>query len=134
MNQEFKRMQELAGLTEIRVNKPGLSDPASFKYYLDRIPYEKYFNEYFNGGYDPWGDTIDDWESSDLVDEFYDPIFNNELKGKPGIEGDNFWEWMEIDREKNPAPYESGARESMLASKIHNAIISYKKKHFSNKT
>jgi hypothetical protein len=52
------------------------------------------------------------WDG-DLVDCFYDDIFNNELKGKNGIVGNNFNEWQAYDRENN-----NGKNESLLYSKI----------------
>jgi hypothetical protein len=144
MNQEFRRMQKLAGLTEIKVNKPDLSNSIVFKNHLDKIPNEKYFYigdeeaDWFNEeelpeSYD-WKTFDDDWDG-DLVDYFYDDIFNNELKGKPGITGGDFYEWIEIDRKKdNTEEGYAGNREIILYNKIKDIITAYKKKHFSNKT
>jgi len=151
MNKEFKRMMELAGLAEMKINDPNdLSNPTKFKRYLNRIPNEKYFyvadkeaDTFFdpdkNGPDYVWDKFDVDDENLidyDLVDYFYDPIFDNELKGKPGIEGDDFYDWSEIDRETNPKypddQYSVGIRERMLVDKIKDIISDYKKKHFSH--
>ena len=149
--QEQLRMQMLAGiitesqykvkLGEIRVNAPNdLSDPKIFKRFLDRIPNENYFFiaeemdwDFEDEGYN-W-EAFDDEQDSDLVDYFYDPIFDNELKGKPGIEGNDFSEFQDADQKKDKDYNEgySGERESMLANKIIDIITAYKKKYFSNK-
>ena len=52
------------------------------------------------------------WDG-DLVDCFYDDIFNNELKGKEGIVGNDWSEWRDYDRKNN-----NGKNESLLYSKI----------------
>ena len=61
-------------------------------------------------------------EDGDLVDFFYDDIFNNELKGKPGIKGNNFNEFQTIDREEN-----NGENVKLLYNKITQIITDYKK-------
>jgi hypothetical protein len=144
MNKEFKRMMELAGLTEMKINDPSdLSNPTIFKHYLNRIPNEKYFyvaDEEANIFFDPdenGPDYVwDKFDDEDLVDYFYDPIFDNELKGKKGIEGDSFDEWRNIDGETNPKYPDDqdsvGIREIMLYDKIQDIISDYKKKHFSH--
>jgi hypothetical protein len=143
MNKEFKRMMELAGLAEMKINDPSdLSNSTTFKHYLNRIPNEKYFyvaDEEANTFFDPnedkpnyiW-DEIDQYYDWDLVDYFYDPIFDNELKGKPGIEGDNFNEWQDIEIEHDPNEYGTGVNVGILIHKIMDIISDYKKKHFSH--
>jgi hypothetical protein len=122
---------------EMKLNVPGedLSKPRNLKRYLDRIPNEKYFyiaDEHFEEIEDKDEDydwtQFDGWGDSDLVDYFYDDIFNNELKGKLGIEGDDFYEWQDIDDETNERN-----NISILYKKIMSIITAYKKKHYSNK-
>ena len=148
MNNNFNLKQFLVEgklLNEIKVKKPGgdLSNPINLKRVLNKIPSEKYFyiaDEQADTFFDPeengpdynWTE-FDDFDG-DLVDYFYDDIFDNELKGKPGIIGGDFYEWREIDRKKdNTEEGYSGKGEIMLYNKIKDIITAYKKKHFSNK-
>ena len=143
MNKEFKRMMKLAGLTEIKVNPNNLSNPQVFQNFLNRIPNEKYFSiadqeadYFFNEEELPksynWEDFDDDMDG-DLVDYFYGPIFNNELKGKPGIEGNNFNEFQDIDAEKDKEKEGYfGRRTIMLVDKIRDIITAYKEKNSSS--
>ena len=122
MNKEFKRMIELAGLTEIKINIPGdLSSPGTFQRFMDSIPNEKYFYVF------PDGEDItdDDYDIADDVDLLQLDIFDNELKGRPGIEGDGVYEFRDIDKEKNPDPYGNGLRETILVDKVLDIIKSY---------
>jgi hypothetical protein len=135
MNNNFNLKQFLA---EGRLLKEDIQ--SSFKQLLDAIPNKKYFyiadeqaDTFFNPeengpDYDYAGFDTDD---GDLVDYFYDDIFDNELKGKPGIEGNNFNEWQSTDREENPTERGSGENESLLYNKIKQIIIDYKKSKFS---
>jgi hypothetical protein len=112
---------------------------SSFKQLLDAIPNKKYFyiadeqaSTFFNPeengpNYDWVG--FDDYSDGDLVDYFYDDIFNNELKGKPGVEEDDFSEWQNKDFEEN-----NGDNVSLLYQKIMQIIIDYKKLNFPNQT
>jgi hypothetical protein len=114
----------------------------NFKMLLKRIPNEKYFYvadenaKYFfnpeeNGPNYDWTKFDYHWDD-DLVDYFYDPIFDNELKGKPGVPGDDFYEFQEIDRRENPKyKYFVGANEMLLYDKIISIISDYKKQKFS---
>jgi hypothetical protein len=119
---------------------------SSFKQLLDAIPNEKYFyiadeeaNDFFNPeNNDPdynWVGFDDDWDG-DLVDYFYDEIFDNELKGKPGVKGDYYQDFQDIDRRENPKypedEYSVGANEVLLVDKIREIITDYKKLNFSN--
>lgn len=133
LSEEFKRMQKLAGLiSENQMSLPlDMITNTDFKKLLNSIPAEKYFNVleglfdskyvkdvnsnpyYLPGKYDSYHD-------SDYVDYLYDPIFNNELKGKPGINGNNFNEWQESVRNSNPQ------LERMLVRKIERIIDAYK--------
>jgi hypothetical protein len=109
---------------------------SSFKQLLDAIPNEKYFyigderaSTFFNPeekGPDYNWTEFEDLVDDDLVDYFYDDIFNNELKGKPGVEGDNFNEWQDKDFEEN-----DGDTVSLLYKKIMQIISDYKKLKFS---
>lgn len=141
-------MQELAGLTEIKINKPGnLSSPRVFQNLMNKIPNEKYFyiiDEeadwiFDEQNFEKWPDHPYNWTQfdshwdGDAVDMFYDDIFDNELKGKPGIEGDYFSEWQDIDRNENPNENGIGIRENMLVNKIVDIITAYKKEHFADK-
>jgi hypothetical protein len=112
---EIKRMQQLAGINEIK-----MSDPTPFEVVLERIPNNKYFYILDNIG------NIDEYDNSDLVDYFYDDIFNNELKNNSNALGDNFNEFQIIDRAQNPTGYGTGKLEDMLYDKIHNIILDYK--------
>ena len=107
---------------------------------INNIPNEKYFyladeeaDFWFNpeevGSDYNW--TEFDWSNDgDLVDYFYDDIFNNELKGKPGVEGNNFNEWQDSEREKSNKPV--GPNVTLLVNKIKSIITDYKKLNFSN--
>jgi hypothetical protein len=104
-------------LDEIKVNKP--NDPVnSLTRLLDNIPNEKYFPE------------LEDYEGeeryddSDMVDALYYPIFDDYIKGKPGVEGDNFDKWAKIEREKNDG--ETGPLERLLIDKILDIIKDYR--------
>jgi hypothetical protein len=92
----------------------------SFEALLKRIPNEKYFYII-----DENADL--DLDDSDLVDYFYDPIFNNELKGKPGVLGDDYQEFQEMDRIENPTKKGTGKNEMLLVNKIKQIISDYKK-------
>ena len=100
---------------------------------INNIPNKKYFyiaddeyDEFFgpdvshSSTYDYSKFDLD--EDGDLVDFFYDDIFNNELKGKPGIKGNNFNEFQTIDREEN-----NGENVKLLYNKITQIITDYKK-------
>ena len=104
---------------------------SSFEQLLDNIPNEKYIGE-LEDAENQYG-KIDD---SDLVDTLYDSIFDNELKGKPGVKGDNFNEFQDIDREENPKypedEYSVGTNEIFLADKIRDIISDYRKSNSSN--
>jgi hypothetical protein len=104
-------------LDEIKVNKPGdLSNPISFKTLLDKIPNEKYFPELEDyEGEEQWGD-------GDLVDTLYYPIFDEYLKGKPGIKGEDFDEWVDIER----GNYGLGPLETLIINKIKEIIDDYR--------
>jgi len=107
-----------------------LSSPEAFQKFIDQIPNEKYFYV-FDDVFNDWNNTLDDWgpDFGDLVDYFYDPIFDNELKGKPGIEANNFNEFQDIDEKQNPDQYGIGVRTSMLIDKIRDIITTYEKIH-----
>lgn len=119
MNKEFKRMIKLAGLTEIKINIPGnLSSPEAFQRFIDSIPNEKYFYIFDE-------DDYSDVSGGDLVDLFYDPIFDNELKGKPGIEGNSYNEFQDIDQEDKEEGEYYGRKTLILVDKIIDIITSY---------
>jgi len=61
MNPEFKRMMELAGLTEIKIAKPfsDLSNPKAFQIFLKNLPDSEYINDLMEfAQYDPNWDTF----------------------------------------------------------------------------
>jgi hypothetical protein len=127
MNKEFRRMMQLAGLAEMKINNPGdLSNLTNLKRVLDKIPNEKYFpiikddEEY----YIPYDDTQWDDIASNIVDDLYDPIFDDYIKGKPGIEEDNYWDWIDNEREKNDD--EQGPLERLVIDKIWDILNDYK--------
>ena len=107
---------------------------------INSIPNKKYFylaDEEADFWFDPeevgsdYNWTEFDWSNDgDLVDYFYDDIFNNELKGKPGVEGNNFNEWQDSEREKSNKPV--GPNVTLLVNKIKSIITDYKKLNFSN--
>jgi hypothetical protein len=117
----------------------------SFKMLLKRIPNEKYFY-IIDENADLLGDPEEDrpnynwtefdhhWDD-DLVDCLYDPIFDNELKGKPGVPGDDFNEFLDIDRRENPKnpgdEHSVGINVELLINKIISIISDYKKQKFS---
>jgi hypothetical protein len=117
----------------------------NFKMLLKNIPNKKYFyvaDENIDLLGDPEEDrpnynwtNFDEYWDGDLVDYFYDPIFDNELKGKPGVLGDYYQEFQDIDRRENPKypedKYSVGANESLLYNKIISIISDYKKQKFS---
>jgi hypothetical protein len=118
-----------------------LSSPEAFQKFIDQIPNEKYF--YIGDEEAGWAfnkeelpesynwEAFDDEMDGDLVDYFYDDVFNNELKGKPGIEGENFNEFQDKDAEKDNVEYGYiGRRTTMLVDKIRDIITAYKKTHF----
>ena len=100
---------------------------SSFEQLLDNIPNEKYIRE-LEDTENQYGE-IDD---SDLVDTLYDSIFDNELKGKPGIKGEDFGEFQDIEREENDG--DIGPLETLLIDKIRNIISDYRKLNSSNQT
>jgi hypothetical protein len=133
LSEEFKRMQKLAGLiSENQMSLPlNTITTADFKKLLNSIPAEKYFNvleDLFDSEYvkdvnsNPYylPGKYDSYNDGDFVDYLYDPIFNNELKGKPGINGNNFNEWQKSVRNSNPR------LEFMLVRKIERIIDAYK--------
>jgi hypothetical protein len=122
MNNNFNLKQFLA---EGRLLKEDTQ--SSFKQLLDNIPNEKYIGE-LEDTENQYGE-IDD---SDLVDTLYDSIFDNELKGKPGVEGDNFNDFQDIERDKNGG--DIGPLETLLIDKIRNIISDYRKLNSSNQT
>jgi hypothetical protein len=149
VNKEILRMQMLAGIItesqyKAKLNEAeDLSSPEAFQKFMNSIPNEKYFPiadeesdwfmdeerlpESFN-----WEAFDDEWDG-DLVDYFYDPIFDNELKGKPGIEANDFSEFQDIDREKdNEEEGYFGRRTIMLVDKIRDIITAYKEKNSSS--
>jgi hypothetical protein len=105
---------------------------------INSIPNEKYFylaDEEADFWFNPeevgpnYNWTEFDWSNDgDLVDYFYDDIFNNELKGKPGVEGNNFNEWQDSEREKSNKPV--GPNVTLLVNKIKSIITDYKKLNF----
>jgi hypothetical protein len=107
---------------------------------INSIPNEKYFyladeeaNFFFNpeeNGPDYNWAGFDEFSDGDLVDYFYDDIFNNELKGKPGVEGNNFNEWQDSESEKNNQSV--GPNVTLLVNKIKSIISDYKKLKFSD--
>jgi hypothetical protein len=118
-----KNIQNKPDLDEIKVNKPGdLSIPINLEMVLNKIPSEKYFPilEDYEGE--------ERWDDSDLVDTLYDPIFDNELKGKSGIKGNNFWDWIEIEREKIGGNETGGIGplEKLVIDKIWDIIKDYR--------
>jgi len=123
MNNNFNLKQFLA---EGRLLKEDTQ--SSFKQLIDSIPNKKYF-PVLDDEYEEFVryDTNDDIDESDVVDLLYYPIFDNELKGKPGIEGDNFNDWVKIDRKKN-----QGVNERILVNKILNIISDYTKSNSGN--
>jgi len=137
MNNNFNLKQFL---TEGKLLKEDIQ--SSFKQLVDAIPNEKYFyiadeqaDTFFNpeeNGPDYNYAGFDDFSDGDLVDYFYDDIFNNELKGKPGVEGNNFNEWQSIDREENPTEKGGGKNEMLLYNKIKQIISDYKISKFSD--
>jgi hypothetical protein len=65
MNKEFRRMMELAGLTEIKVNDPGEFPPAKIIAILNNNGFdEDYFDEKgeraIEGGTEGWLDVLSD--------------------------------------------------------------------------
>jgi hypothetical protein len=114
---EVKRLQQLAGINEIKIN-----DPTPFEVVLEQIPNDRYF--YILDGIE----NIDEYDESDLIDYFYDDIFNNELKNNSNVSGDNFNEFQIIDRAQNPTGYSTGKLEDMLYDKIYDIILDYKNK------
>jgi len=127
MNKEFRRMMELAGLAEMKINNPGdLSNPTNLKRVLDKIPNEKYFPIIKDDeeNYIPYDDTQWDDIASNIVDDLYDPIFDDYIKGKPGIEEDNYWDWIDNEREKNDD--EQGPLERLVIDKIWDILNDYK--------
>lgn len=150
MNKELLRMQMLAGIitesqykTKLNEEEINLSSPESFQEFMNSIPNEKYFsiaNEEADWAFNEeklpesynWKTFDDDWDG-DLVDYFYDIIFNNELKGKPGIEANNFTKFQEVDAKKdNVEPGYIGKRTTMLVDKIRDIITAYKEKNSSS--
>lgn len=147
MNKETLRMQMLAGIiTEGQYKEKlneieDLSSPETFQKFIDQIPNEKYF--YIGDEEADWAfnreelpepynwEAFDDDSDGDLVDYFYDDVFNNELKGKPGVEGEDFSEFQDADAEKDnvEAGY-IGRRTTILVDKIRDIITAYKKTHF----
>jgi hypothetical protein len=116
MNKEFKRMQKLAGLDEIRINKPkGLSTPEAFQRFINRIPNEKYFYIFNEDDFNE-----DDYDIGDLENLLHLEIFDNELKDKPGIEGDDFYEFEDTDQDQY-----HGRKTTILSDKVRNIITSY---------
>jgi hypothetical protein len=104
-----------------------LSSPEAFQEFMKNIPNEKYFSVLTRDDYNPKGNEFDDDDENDtnVVDNLYEPIFNNELKDKPGIEGNDFYEWIE-DYERKEEGF-TGERESILIDKIKDIITAYKK-------
>ena len=133
MTQEQLRMQMLAGIItegqyKAKLNEAeDLSSPEAFQEFMKNIPNEKYFSVLTRDDYNPKGNEFDDDDENDtnVVDNLYEPIFNNELKDKPGIEGNDFYEWIE-DYERKEEGF-TGERESILIDKIKDIITAYKK-------
>jgi hypothetical protein len=69
----------------------------------------------------------------DLVDCFYDVIFDNELKGNYGIVGNDFYEWQDYDRENNGDENGCGKNEILVAQKIVKIICEYNLIYLKNK-
>ena len=108
----------------------------SFEQLLDSIPKQKYFyiaDLEYDTFFGPEADhspvydysRFDAEEDGDLVDYFYDDIFNNELKGKPGVKGNNFNEFQSIDDEEN-----DGENVKLLYDKITQIITDFKRYNY----
>lgn len=69
----------------------------------------------------------------DLVDCFYDVIFDNELKGNYGIVGNDFYEWQDYDRKNNGDENGCGRNEILVAQKIVKIICEYNLIYLKNK-
>jgi hypothetical protein len=126
MKPEFEKFI-LGDLDEIKINKPGdLSNPTNLKNVLDKIPNEKYFPIIKDGEehYIPYDDTRWDDIASNIVDDLYDPIFDEYLKGKLGIKEDDYWDFFENEREKNDD--EQGPLERLIVDKIWVILNDYK--------
>ena len=80
-------------LDEIKINKP--NDPInSLTRLLDAIPNEKYFqilSDY---------EGEEQWDHLDLLEVLYDSLFDNELKGKPGVKYNSYQELIDAEDEK----------------------------------
>jgi hypothetical protein len=116
-------MNKIRSLNEIKVNKPGdFSNPITLKILLDKIPNEKYFPELedFEGE--------ERYEDSEMVDVLYDPIFDDYLKGKPGIKGEDFGEFQDIERGEynSDETGEIGPLERLLIDKIKDIVKDYR--------
>ena len=114
-----KNIQNKPDLDEIKVNKPGdLSIPINLERILNKIPNEKYFQklEDYEGE--------ERWDDDELMDILYEPFFDEYLKGKPGIEEDNYWDWRDEEREKSDSDY--GPLDSLVLDKLWSIVGDYR--------
>ena len=98
-----------------------ISNISNSKYYY--VIDEQIKSDENNGWSNGWSIGFDDFcrdslYDGDLVDCFYDVIFDNELKGNYGIVGNNFYEWQDYDRENNGDENGCGKNEILVAQKI----------------
>jgi hypothetical protein len=113
-----------------------ISNISNSKYYY--VIDEQIKSDENNGWSNGWSIGFDDFcrdelYDGDLVDCFYDVIFDNELKGNYGIVGNDFYEWQDYDRENNGDENGCGKNEILVAQKIVKIIYEYNLIYLKNK-
>lgn len=121
MNNNFNLKKFLA---EGRLLKEDTQNDVNvYKQLLDKVPNEKYFQVLKDEEEDNAKYGISNVDPGDYYDYLYEPLFNNELKGKPGIGYNDFYELQEKEREENND--EVGPLERLIINKAGVIIKDY---------
>jgi hypothetical protein len=121
MNNNFNLKKFLA---EGRLLKEDTQNDVNvYKQLLDKVPNEKYFQVLKDEEEDNAKYGISNVDPGDYYDYLYEPLFDNELKGKPGIGYNDFYELQEKEREENND--EVGPLERLIINKAGAIIKDY---------
>jgi hypothetical protein len=125
MNNNFNLKKFLA---EGRLLKEDTQNDVNiYKQLLDKVPNEKYFQVLKDEEEDNAKYGISNVDPGDYYDYLYEPLFDNELKGKPGIGYNDFYELQEKEREEINADEtgEVGPLERLIINKAGAIIKDY---------
>jgi hypothetical protein len=103
------------------------NDVNVYKQLLDKVPNKKYFQVLKDEEEDNLKYGISNVDPGDYYDWLYEPLFDNELKGKPGVGYNDFYELQEKEREEINADEtgEVGPLERLIINKAGAIIKDY---------